>query len=198
MYGPNHHGWIEAVVGPMYSGKSEELIRRLRRAQIANQKIQVFKPSIDDRYSINEVSSHNGEKIKATVIQNSCEIYKFIDNDTQVIAIDEVQFLDEGIIHICKDLADKGLRVIAAGLDMDFRGEPFGSTPFIMSIAEFVDKLTAVCVKCGSPANRTQRLIEGRPASYNDPTILVGAKESYEARCRKHHEVPGKENKLCY
>ncbi len=198
MYGPNHHGWIEAVVGPMYSGKSEELIRRLRRAQIANQKIQVFKPSIDGRYSINEVSSHNGEKIKATVIQNSCEIYKLIDNDTQVIAIDEVQFLDEEIIHICKDLADKGLRVIAAGLDMDFRGEPFGSTPFIMSIAEFVDKLTAVCVKCGSPANRTQRLIEGIPASYNDPIIMVGAKESYEARCRKHHEVPGKENKLCY
>lgn len=194
MYGPNHHGWIEVVVGPMYSGKSEELIRRLRRAQIAKQKMQVFKPSIDDRYSIHEVVSHNGEKIKAMAIQRSSEIYDFIDEDTEVVGIDEVQFFDDGIIHICRDLADKGLRVVVAGLDMDFRGEPFGCTPSIMAIAEFVDKLTAVCVKCGSPANRTQRLIEQKPASYNNPTIMVGATESYEARCRKHHEVPGKNN----
>lgn len=194
MYGPNHHGWIEAVVGPMYSGKSEELIRRLRRAQIAKQKIQAFKPSIDDRYSIHEVVSHNGEKIKAIAIKKSSEIYNFIDDDTEVVGIDEVQFFDDGIIQICRELANKGLRVIVAGLDMDFRGEPFGCTPFIMAIAEFVDKLTAVCVKCGSPANRTQRLIEGRPASYDDPTIMVGATESYEARCRKHHEVPRSSN----
>lgn len=192
MYGPNHHGWIEVVVGPMYSGKSEELIRRLRRAQIARQKIQVFKPSIDDRYSIDEVVSHNGEKIKAIPVKNSDEIYKLLSNDTEVIGIDEVQFFDDGIIDLCRRLADKGLRVIVAGLDMDFRGEPFGPTPNIMAIAEFVDKLTAVCVICGHPANRTQRLINGEPASYNEPTILVGAKESYEARCRLHHQVPRK------
>ncbi|WP_427337876.1 thymidine kinase [Caloranaerobacter sp. DY30410] len=192
MYGPNHHGWIEVVVGPMYSGKSEELIRRLRRAQIARQKIQVFKPSIDDRYSVDEVVSHNGEKIKAIPVKNSDEIYKLLSEDTEVVGIDEVQFFDDGIIDLCRHLADKGLRVIVAGLDMDFRGEPFGPTPSLMAIAEFVDKLTAVCVICGHPANRTQRLINGEPANYNEPTILVGAKESYEARCRLHHQVPGK------
>lgn len=192
MYGPNHHGWIEVVVGPMYSGKSEELIRRLRRAQIARQKIQVFKPSIDDRYSIEEVVSHNGDKIKAIPVKNSDEIYKLLSDDTEVVGIDEVQFFDDGIIDLCRRLADKGLRVIVAGLDMDFRGEPFGPTPNIMAIAEFVDKLTAVCVICGHPANRTQRLINGEPASYDEPTILVGAKESYEARCRLHHQVPRK------
>jgi len=190
MYGPNHHGWIEVIVGPMYSGKSEELIRRIRRAQIAKQKIQVFKPAIDDRYSVDEVVSHNGEKIEAQRIVNSDDIYEYLNDDTEVVGIDEVQFIDEGVIDICRELADGGLRVIAAGLDMDFRGEPFGCAPSIMAIAEFVDKLTAVCVKCGSPANRTQRLINGQPANYYEPTILVGAKESYEARCRKHHEVP--------
>ncbi|SHH38751.1 thymidine kinase [Caloranaerobacter azorensis DSM 13643] len=190
MYGPNHHGWIEVVVGPMYSGKSEELIRRLRRAQIARQKIQVFKPSIDDRYSVDEVVSHNGEKIKAIPVKNSDEIHKLLWDDTEVVGIDEVQFFDDGIVDLCRRLADKGLRVIVAGLDMDFRGEPFGPTPDLMAIAEFVDKLTAVCVICGNPANRTQRLINGEPANYNEPTILVGAKESYEARCRLHHQVP--------
>ncbi|RKD33529.1 thymidine kinase [Thermohalobacter berrensis] len=190
MYGPNHHGWIEVIVGPMYSGKSEELIRRLRRAQIAKQKIQVFKPSIDDRYSVSEVVSHNGEKIKAECINKAEDIYKLLKEDTEVIGIDEVQFLDDQIIDICRDLADKGLRVVVAGLDMDFRGEPFGSTPYIMAIAEFVDKLTAVCVICGHPANRTQRIVDGKPARYTEPTILVGAQERYEARCRLHHEVP--------
>lgn len=190
MYGPNHHGWIEVVVGPMYSGKSEELIRRIRRAEIAKQNIQVFKPKIDNRYSINEVVSHNGEKICGECVNSSKEIIDLIKEDTEVVGIDEVQFFDDDIIHICRNLADKGLRVIIAGLDMDFRGEPFGPTPELLAIAEFVDKLTAVCMKCGSPANRTQRLINGKPAAYNDPTILVGAKESYEARCRLHHEVP--------
>ncbi|EOD01770.1 thymidine kinase [Caldisalinibacter kiritimatiensis] len=194
MYGPNHHGWIEVIVGPMYSGKSEELIRRLRRAQIAKQKIKVFKPSMDDRYSVNEVVSHNGEKIMGESIKKAKEIYDLIEPDTEVVGIDEVQFFDQEIIDICADLADRGLRVIVAGLDMDFRGEPFGPTPKLMAIAEFVDKLTAVCVVCGNPANRTQRLIDGKPASYNDPTILVGATESYEARCRLHHEVPNKRN----
>lgn len=190
MYGPNHHGWIEVVVGPMYSGKSEELIRRLRRAKIARQNVRVFKPSIDDRYSINEVVSHNGEKIMGESLTSSSEILKRIDENTEVVGIDEVQFFDNGIIDICRILADKGMRVIVAGLDMDFRGEPFGPTPKIMAIAEFVDKITAVCMVCGNPANRTQRLINDKPAKYNEPTILVGATESYEARCRLHHEVP--------
>lgn len=190
MYRPNNHGWIEIIVGPMYSGKSEELIRRIRRAQIARQKIQVFKPAIDDRYSIEEVVSHSGDKIKAYNISSSSDIHKYLEEDTKVVAVDEVQFLDEGIVNVCRELADKGLRVIAAGLDMDFRGEPFGPTPRLLAIAEFVDKLTAICVKCGAPATRTQRLINGKPANYSDPTILVGAQESYEARCRQHHEVP--------
>jgi len=190
MYGPNHHGWIEVVVGPMYSGKSEELIRRMRRAQIAKQKIQVFKPAIDNRYSVDYVVSHNGEKIQGICISSSDEILELLEEDTEVIGIDEVQFLDEDVVHICRDLANKGLRVVAAGLDMDFRAEPFGPTPKLLAIAEFVDKITAVCMECGNPANRTQRLIDGKPAKYNEPTILVGATESYEARCRLHHEVP--------
>lgn len=194
MYGPNHHGYIEVVVGPMYSGKSEELIRRLKRAQIAKQKVQVFKPAIDDRYSVDEVVSHDGGKIKGNVIRSSSDILRLLKDDTEVVGIDEVQFIDDGVIDVCRELANQGLRVIVAGLDMDFRGEPFGCTPSLMAIAEFVDKLTAVCVVCGNPANRTQRLIDGKPARYDDPTILVGATESYEARCRKHHEVPRKEN----
>ncbi len=190
MYRPSNHGWIEVIVGPMYSGKSEELIRRLKRAEIARQKIQVFKPGIDDRYSIDEVVSHNGEKLRGECIQSSQEIFKLLKEDTEVVGIDEVQFIDDGVVDVARQLANKGLRVIAAGLDMDFRGEPFGPTPNLMAIAEFVDKLTAVCVICGSPANRTQRLINGKPANYQDPIILVGATESYEARCRRHHEVP--------
>ncbi|SHJ65213.1 thymidine kinase [Paramaledivibacter caminithermalis] len=190
MYGPNHHGWIEVVVGPMYSGKSEELIRRLKRAEIAKQNVVVFKPSIDDRYCKKNVVSHNGSKIKAIDICKPQDIYKYINEDTQVIGVDEVQFFEEEIVGIIRDLADKGMRIIAAGLDMDFRGEPFGPTPKLMAIAEFVDKLSAVCMTCGNPAHRTQRLINGKPAKYSDPIVLIGATESYEARCRLHHEVP--------
>lgn len=190
MYRPNHHGCIEAIVGPMYSGKSEELIRRLKRAEIAKQKVVVFKHSIDDRYCKKNVVSHNGSRINAINISKPQKIYTYIDEDTQVVGIDEVQFFNDEIIDIVKDLADKGKRVLVAGLDMDFRGEPFGPTPKIMAIAEFVDKLSAICIKCGSPAHRTQRLINGRPAKYSDKVVLVGATESYEARCRLHHEVP--------
>lgn len=190
MYGPNHHGWIEAVVGPMYSGKSEELIRRLRRAQIAKQKVIVFKHSIDDRYCTENVVSHNGNKIKAINIPDAESIYKYIEDDIDVIGIDEVQFFDNKIIDVVTDLANRGMRVVVAGLDMDFRGEPFGPTAHLMAIAEFVDKLSAICMKCGSPAHRTQRLINGKPARYSEPIVLVGATESYEARCRLHHEVP--------
>ncbi|WHE07017.1 thymidine kinase [Thermoanaerobacterium thermosaccharolyticum] len=190
IYGPKDHGYIEVVTGPMFSGKSEELIRRIKRAKIAKQKVQVFKPAIDDRYSIDKVVSHNGDNMHAISIVKASEILTYAEEDTDVFAIDEVQFFDSEIVDIVKEIADSGKRVICAGLDMDFRGEPFGPTPELMAIAEFVDKLTAICMKCGNPATRTQRLINGRPANYDDPIIMVGAKESYEARCRKCHEVP--------
>lgn len=189
MYRPVNHGYIEVVIGPMYSGKSEELIRRLRRAKIAKQNVLVFKPQIDNRYSKEDVVSHNGDSINAIPISSAREIYNHIDNKTQVVGIDEVQFFDEEIVEIAMNLADKGIRVIAAGLDMDFKGEPFGPTPKLLAVAEFVDKIQAICSVCGQPANRSQRLINGEPARYDDPIIQVGAVESYEARCRKCHVV---------
>lgn len=190
MYGPKDHGWIEIVVGPMYSGKSEELIRRIKRAKIAKQKVQVFKPIIDDRYSKSDVVSHNGDKAEAICVASSAEILSLVDADTDVIAIDEIQFFDMEIVDVCKKLADKNKRVVCAGLDMDFRGEPFGPVPKLLAMAEFVDKIQAICVVCGNPATRTQRLINGKPANYTDPIVLVGAHEAYEARCRKCHIVP--------
>ncbi|PLR76814.1 thymidine kinase [Bacillus sp. V3-13] len=190
MYEMRQSGWVEVVCGSMFSGKSEELIRRVRRAQFAKQKIAVFKPKIDNRYSSEEVVSHNGNSFIAIPISKSTEIFQHIDAEVDVIAIDEVQFFDEKIVDVIQQLANSGYRVIAAGLDQDFRGEPFGQMPAIMAIAELVTKLQAVCAVCGSPASRTQRLINGNPASYDDPVILVGASESYEPRCRHHHEVP--------
>ncbi|MBW9152462.1 thymidine kinase [Clostridium estertheticum] len=190
MYGPKNHGWVEVIIGPMYSGKSEELIRRIRRTKIAKQKVQVFKPEIDDRYSKDDVATHCGEKEEAVSVKNSLQILDLLDVDTQVIAIDEVQFFDKGIIDIITSLADNNKRVICAGLDMDFRGEPFGPIPALLAIAEFVDKIQAICVVCGNPATRTQRLINGKPAKYEDKIVLIGATESYEARCRKCHIVP--------
>ena len=189
MYRPSGHGYIEAVVGPMYSGKSEELIRRLKRAKIAKQEVIVFKPCIDNRYSKEDVVSHSGISIRAIAINHTEEIHKYITDETQVVGIDEVQFFDEGIVAVALELADKGIRVIAAGLDLDFKAEPFGPVPELLARAEFVDKLQAVCVKCGAPATRTQRLINKEPARYDDPIILVGATESYEARCRKCHRI---------
>jgi thymidine kinase len=183
-------GWIELVCGSMFSGKTEELIRRLTRAEIAKQKVQVFKPKLDDRYEAAKLSSHGGSYYEATVVENAAEIATYVDDDTDVIAIDEVQFFDWTIAELCDRLANKGRRVILAGLDMDFRGEPFGPMPLLMAQAEAVDKLQAICMVCGAPASRTQRLIDGRPANYDDPVILVGASEVYEARCRRHHEVP--------
>ncbi|MGL5694392.1 MAG: thymidine kinase, partial [Peptostreptococcaceae bacterium] len=144
---------------------------------------------IDDRYSKEDVVSHSGESIDAIPINNPSEIYDYIDNTVQVVGIDEVQFFDEEIVDIAINLANKGIRVIAAGLDMDFKGEPFGPTPKLLATAEFVDKIQAVCSVCGQPATRSQRLINGEPARYNDPIIQVGAVESYEARCRKCHVV---------
>lgn len=185
-------GWVEVICGSMFSGKSEELIRRLRRATYANLAIRVFKPAIDNRYDDKSVVSHNGTKILARPIKRPEEIYKFVDDTTDVVGIDEVQFFDESIGNVVEKLANRGILVIAAGLDSDFRGEPFGPMPRLMATAEYVSKLNAICPICGSPATRTQRLIDGKPASYDDPVILVGASESYEPRCRHHHEVPNK------
>lgn len=190
MYVMKQSGWVEVICGSMFSGKSEELIRRVRRAQFAKQKIAVFKPKIDNRYSEGSVVSHNGSSFIANPISHSTDIFKLIDAEVDVIAIDEVQFFDEEILMVIQQLADSGYRVICAGLDQDFRGEPFGLMPNLMAVAELVTKLQAVCAACGSPASRTQRLINGKPASYHDPVILVGASEAYEPRCRHHHEVP--------
>ncbi|MDL5143299.1 thymidine kinase [Bacillus atrophaeus] len=192
MYIMKQSGWLELICGSMFSGKSEELIRRVKRATYAKQEVRVFKPAIDNRYSEEAVVSHNGTSMTSHVIADPAEIWNHISETTDVIAVDEVQFFDRMIIEVLSSLADKGYRVIAAGLDMDFRGEPFGVVPDLMAMAETVTKLQAVCSVCGSPASRTQRLINGKPASYDDPIILVGASESYEARCRHHHEVPEK------
>ncbi|HEU5139173.1 MAG TPA: thymidine kinase [Bacillales bacterium] len=189
-------GWLEVVCGSMFSGKSEELIRSVRRAQYGKLKTEVFKPVIDNRYSEAEVVSHNGISVLANPVRTAKDIREMVAPEVDVVAIDEVQFFDEGILSVVQTLADDGIRVIAAGLDQDFRGEPFGQVPELMTLAETVTKLQAICVACGSPASRTQRLINGEPAFFNEPTIMVGAAESYEARCRHCHEVPGKPEEL--
>ena len=189
-------GSIEVICGSMFSGKSEELIRRVRRVQIARKKVKIFKPIIDNRYHVQYIYSHNGSKVEANCIENSKEILKKVNHNSDVIAIDEAQFFDEGIIPVCQLLADRGKRVIIAGLDQNFRGEPFGPMPTLLAIAEYIDKLHAICMVCGKPATRTQRLVNGKPANYNDPTILIGAKESYEARCRQHHQVTNKKKDM--
>lgn len=183
-------GWIEVICGSMFSGKTEELLRRLRRAIIARQNVQLFKPAVDNRYGVRTVASHNGLRMDGLVVTSAAELAAEIAPDTTVVAIDEVQFFDEDIVQVCADLAYRGLRVIVAGLDLDFRGEPFGLMPTLMAQAESVDKLHAICMKCGGEASRTQRLIDGRPAYYEDPVVMVGASETYEARCRACHEVP--------
>ncbi|HLB63781.1 MAG TPA: thymidine kinase [Anaerolineales bacterium] len=186
-------GSVEVITGSMFSGKTDELIRRLRRARIARQKIQVFKPSIDTRFGEDKVTSHAGTEFAATPVTNAREIPRLVGSDTTVVGIDEAQFLDESLPRVAMDLADRGIRVIVAGLDTDFRGEPFGVFPVLMAQADHVDKLYAICMVCGEEATRTQRLINGRPARYNDPVVAVGASELYEARCRRHHQVPREE-----
>ena len=176
----------------MFSGKSEELIRRLRRAVIAKKKVQVFKPKIDDRYSLEQVRSHSGVGFDAVPVTSSAELLALIKPDSEVIGVDEAQFFDSNLPEVVRKLADAGKRVICAGLDLDFRGEPFGPMPVLLALAERVDKLTAICVVSGEPATRTQRLINGKPACYDDPIILVGASDSYEARARTYQEVPGR------
>jgi thymidine kinase len=173
----------------MFSGKTEELIRRLRRAVIARQKVQVYKPIIDTRYHEQRVTSHNGLDFEAKPVASAFDIISLLAEDTTVVAIDEVQFFGPEVVEVCEDLAEKGKRVICAGLDTDFRGVPFGSIPDLMARAEEVNKLHAICVVCGEEASRTQRLINGRPANFDDPVVLVGAAEVYEARCRQCHQV---------
>ncbi len=192
MYLTQKDGWIEVITGPMFAGKTEELIRRIRRLQFAKRNIVVFKPAIDNRYGDDEVVSHNDSRTQSISIKNASEILAHISHDTDVVAIDEIQFLDEEAVEICEYLADQGIRVIVSGLDRNFRGEPFSFMPKLLALAEEVTKLSAICVKCHTPATRTQRIINGKPANYHDPIILVGAKDSYEARCRECHDVPGR------
>ncbi len=185
----HHTGSVEVITGSMFCGKTDELIRRLRRATIARQKVQVFKPAIDNRYAERKVTSHAGSDFEALPIQKAGDVLTNLSKDTTVVAIDEAQFFDDQVITIVQKLADRGLRVIVAGLDTDFRGEPFGPMPVLMAIAERVDKLHAICMICGESASRTQRLVNGEPARYADPVVIVGAAELYEARCREHHVV---------
>ena len=190
-----HHGardgWIEVVCGVMFSGKSEELLRRVRRATIARRRVQLFKSHLDDRNAgVFRVSTHDGTELAALPVASALQVAEAVRRDTQVVGIDEAQFLDEGVVSVANALADAGVRVIVAGIDMDFRGRPFGPMPELMAVAEIVDKLHAICVKCGELATRNQRLIDGRPAPAESPTILVGGADRYEARCRRCHEVP--------
>lgn len=180
---PRFTGCIEVVCGSMFSGKTEELIRRLKRAQIGRQKVQCFKPVIDDRYSKDHVMSHDSSRVLSIPVEKAWQILDRVEDNTRVVGIDEAQFFDEAIVEVCQKLANRGVRVILAGLDMDFRGQPFEPMPKLLAIAEYVTKLSAVCMACGGPACRTQRLIE------SSDRIAVGSKEMYEARCRFCHDV---------
>jgi len=192
MYQQYNAGWIEVITGCMFAGKTEELIRRIRVLQYAKKKLLVFKPAIDNRYSVGEIASHSGFRFTSINVSSSEEILSHITPDVDVVAIDEAQFFDSNLVGVCEKLADSGKRVMVAGLDRDFRGEPFGVIPELLTRGEFVTKLSAVCTVCGAPATRTQRLVNGKPAAYEDPIILVGASEAYEARCRHCHSVPRK------
>jgi thymidine kinase len=183
-------GSIEVITGSMFCGKTDELIRRLRRASIARQKVQVFKPSIDSRYALEKVTSHAGSEYAAQPVASAQAILDHLEPATTVVGIDEAQFFDDALITLAQQLADRGIRVIIAGLDTDFRGEPFGPMPALMAEAEVVDKLHAICMVCGGLACRSQRLVDGKPARHDDSVVIVGASELYEARCRAHHEVP--------
>ena len=192
MYHTYKNGFIEVVCGPMFAGKTEELIRRIKRLQYAKQNIVVFNPKIDDRYSQSEIVSHNNNRTKAYFIEKSVDAYQYIDDKTDAVIFDEAQFFDMEIVQVADDLADRGIRVIIGGLDNNFRGEPFGPMPFLLAKAEFVTKLTAICVVTGEPATRTQRIVNGKPADYNEEIVVIGAQESYEPRSRHAHEVPNK------
>jgi len=187
---PPRDGWIEVICGSMFSGKSEELLRRIGRAEIAGQQVTVVKPALDTRHHSSRVCSHDGRDRAACTVQRADEMLLLAGiEEADVVAIDEAQFFDDELPQVAQFLADRGKRVIVAGLDQDFRGRPFGSMPALLALAEFVDKLQAICSVCGAPASRTQRLVEGRPAGEHDPLIKVGTAESYQARCRRCHEV---------
>ena len=183
-------GSLTVITGSMFSGKTEELIRRVRRALYARRSVQVFKHALDTRSETTQVRSHSGVLHEAASVSSGEELLERVEGTTDVVAVEEAQFFDEGIVDACRALADSGREVIIAGLDMDFRGEPFGPMPRLLAEADEVVKLRAICVRCGRDASRSQRLINGQPAPASAPTILVGARESYEARCRRHHEVP--------
>ncbi len=185
---PHRGGWLEVVCGPMFSGKSEEMIRRLRRAEIAGQRVVIFKPRIDDRYDAADVVSHAGIRMRGVAVGSVAELAARAAG-YEVVGVDEVQFFEPSIVETALSLAESGVRVVAAGLDQDFRREPFGPIPLLLAHAEFVDKLQAVCHRCGGPATTTQRLVDGRPAPYSGDTVVIGAAEQYEARCRGCHEA---------
>ena len=182
-------GSLTVITGSMFAGKTEELIRRLRRALYAGRNVQVFKHALDARSETTEIRSHAGALHEALAVSASKEISAGVETSTDVIAIEEAQFFDDGIVRVCGDLADRGYEVIVTGLDMDFRGQPFGPMPTLLAVADEVVKLRAICARCGRDAARSQRLIDGEPAPASAPTIQVGAQESYEARCRHCHEV---------
>ena len=192
MYHKYRDGYLEVITGCMFAGKTEDLIRRIKVLEFAKKRVMVFKPTIDDRYSKTMVVSHGGSSVNSILASRAKDILEYVDDTVDVVAIDEVQFFDHDIIHVCDILCSQGKRVMVAGLDTDFRAEPFGDMAYLITTAEFVIKLTAVCTKCGAPATRTQRIVNGKPASYHDPIIMVGASESYEARCRHCFEMPDK------
>jgi len=189
MYQKYKDGWVETISGCMFAGKTEELIRRINVLQFAKKEIMVFKPTVDNRYSTTKVVSHAGTAVESFVVDKASDILSLVKPTTEVVAIDEVQFFDDVICDVCNELAGRGIRVMAAGLDTNFRGEPFGPMPRLMTQAEFCTKLAAVCNVCGAPATRTQRIVNGKSANYDDPIVLIGASESYEPRCRHCHEV---------
>ena len=194
-YGSVNVGWLEVITGVMFSGKSSELIRRVERAMIAGQEVKVFKPSVDDRYSKQEVVTHNGMTVQAEIVDCEEEIRDIVEEKSpqiDVVAIDEGQFFEPELIDAIEELVEEGYRVILAGLDMDFAGRGFAPIPELMARAEYVTKLHAVCVKCSNPATRNQRLIDGEAANVDDPVVVVGAEEKYEARCRSCHEIKGR------
>jgi thymidine kinase len=192
MHAITNSGWIEVVTGSMFSGKTEEILRRLRRAEVAGQEIAVFKPAVDDRYGDTSVGSHVGRQWEADVVPSEGEgVWQIREglNGEDVVAVDEANFFGRELVDVCQQLADDGRRVLVSGIDQTYRGEPFEPLPQLMAVAEYVDKLQAICSVCGEPATRNQRLVEGEPAHADEPTIVVGADESYEARCRNCHSV---------
>ena len=186
---PKPAGTLIVITGSMFAGKSEELIRQVRRALYARKKVQVFKSALDNRWDSAAIATHNGVRFEAIPVSSSGDLERLVEPDTEVVAIEEIQFFDDGIVALCDRWANEGRTVIAAGLDQDFRGQPFGFMPILLALADEVIKLRAICARCGQPASKTQRLVDGRPASWDEPTILIGAAERYEARCRRCHKV---------